>query len=262
MTFDRIEAKNVGQVSLFYTLSTENPGSAAVPAEVTGWEVRLNGVQPAAAVLTAIPQGASVTDGRPARGARLEIPGEAARTLILKLDLDLPAPINTPRANSNNFDEYSANLQVSLSAGNSETELRAAAAFPRIQEPEFTVTSIAIMQGDLINTRFRVDLRVDNPNPFPVDLAAFGYELYGTGRFWAGGKERNVLEIPARDSAETRLFLVTNFIGMQRGLLDQVIAQGQVPYRFTGEALISTGIPLLPEFRMDFSRSGVSAVIK
>jgi hypothetical protein len=53
-----------------------------------------------------------------------------------------------------------------------------------------------------------------------------------------------------------------NFINMRRELLNEVIALGQVPYRFTGEALVDTGIPMLPSFRMDFDRSGYSAVIE
>jgi LEA14-like dessication related protein len=174
--------------------------------------------------------------------------------------MDLPA-------NSNNFDEYSAELTLSLSwqygaDAPCVTELRAAVVLPRIREPEFTITSITVMQAELINTRFRVNLRIDNPNAFPVDLSSFDYELYGTGRFWAEGREKNVLMVPARGSAETRLFLVMNFINMKRELLDEVIALGRVPYRFTGAAMVATGIPLLPEFHVDFNRSGVSTVIK
>jgi LEA14-like dessication related protein len=266
LVFDRIEAKSVDQVSLFYILQTENPRSEVLPAEIKAWEVQLDGAKPASAALTAIPgewsaspSEAPVPSGRPARGALLGAPGEESRTFGLRLDLDLPA---TPH----DFDEYNTDLRVSLAwqygaEEPSVTELRAAVTFPRIREPEFTITSIAVMQAELINTRFRVSLRIDNPNFFPVDLSSLGYELYGTGRFWAEGKERNVLEVPARGYTETRLLLVTNFIGMQRGLLDEVVAKGRVPYRFTGEALVNTGIAMLPEFHMDFSRSGVSIVV-
>jgi LEA14-like dessication related protein len=113
-----------------------------------------------------------------------------------------------------------------------------------------------------VNTRFRVDLRIENPNIFPVVLSSFGYELYGRDRFWADGEERNLLEVPARGAAERRLFLMMNFIDMRRDLLDEVIALGNVPYRFTGEVLVNTPVPLLPSFRMGFDRRGISAVLK
>ncbi|MDR0589640.1 MAG: LEA type 2 family protein, partial [Spirochaetaceae bacterium] len=127
--------------------------------------------------------------------------------------------------------------------------------------PDFNVTAIAIMKAELINTRFKVKLRVDNPNFFPVELSAFSYELYGADRFWAEGEKTDILLIPARSSAETELFLVMNFINMRRELLDQIIAMKQVNYRLAGEAEVRTRMELLPHFLVDFDRSGKSVVI-
>jgi LEA14-like dessication related protein len=97
---------------------------------------------------------------------------------------------------------------------------------------------------------------------FPVELSSFGYELYGDGRFWADGKEKDILYIPAKGTEETNLFLLMNFINMKRNLLDEIIAMRLVRYRFTGEAMVGTGVSWLPEFRMRFDRSGRSEVFK
>jgi LEA14-like dessication related protein len=179
-------------------------------------------------------------------------PGSA---LSFGLVLDLPEE-------AGDFDEYHAELELSLAAPEGEIPLKAEAAFPRIRPPEFTIASIAIIKAELVNTRFRVDLTIDNPNLFPVTLSSLSYELYGRGRFWARGRERDVLAVPARGQAAARLFLEMNFIDMRRDLLDEVIALGTVAYRFTGEALVDTGLPLLPSFKTDFDRQGASVVIK
>jgi LEA14-like dessication related protein len=184
----------------------------------------------------------------------LELP-DTAGALPLILHLNLPE-------GGGDFDEYRCLLELSLAGPEGDITLRAEAAFPRIQVPEFTITSIAIMKAELVNTRFRLDLRIDNPNNFPVTLSSLGYELYGRGRFWARGRERNILEIPPRGQAAARLFLEMNFTNMRRELLDEVIALGTVPYRFTGEALVDTGLPLLPSFKMSFDRQGESEVIE
>jgi LEA14-like dessication related protein len=209
-------------VSLYYTLRGENS------PEIREWRVLLNG------------------EGR--EGSLEAIPGKEGG---LKLDLDLPDE-------AGDFDEYLAEFEVTVDG----ISLKAKAVFPRIREPEFTITSIAIVKAELVNTEFKVELRIDNPNIFPVELSSLGYELYGKGSFWANGRERNILEVPARGFAEAKLYLVMNFIDMKRELLDEVIALGRVPYRFTGEALIDTGVPLLPSFRMGFDRSGTSVVIQ
>jgi LEA14-like dessication related protein len=153
-------------------------------------------------------------------------------------------------------------LTLNLAGAAGDIPVAAEAVFPRIREPEFVITSIAILKDELVNTRFKVELRIHNPNIFPVVLSSFGYELYGKDRFWAKGREQDVLEVPAQSSAETKLFLIMNFINMKRDLLDEVIALGSVPYRFTGEARVDTGISLLPSFTMGFDRRGTSVVLK
>jgi LEA14-like dessication related protein len=132
----------------------------------------------------------------------------------------------------------------------------------RILEPVFTITSIAVMKAELINTRFKVSLRIDNPNSVPLELSAFTYELYGGGRFWADGGETAVMQIPPEGFAEKDLYLMMNFMNMKREVLDQIIALKAVDYRFSGDVLVSTGIESLPRFTMSFDRSGKSPVMQ
>jgi hypothetical protein len=226
-------------VSLYYTLSAENPAAREFGTEILDWKVLLNGVE----------------QSLPAAGDSLEHAEEDGGTKRLRLALDLPE-------DEGDFDEYQVTLTLRLAGPGGDIPVQAEAVFPRIREPEFVITSIAILKDELVNTRFRVDLRIENPNIFPVALSSFGYELYGRDRFWAGGQERDVLDVPPKGFAETRLLLVMNFINMPRNLLDEVIALGNVPYRFTGQVLVNTPVPLLPSFRMGFDRQGISEVLK
>jgi LEA14-like dessication related protein len=129
---------------------------------------------------------------------------------------------------------------------------------PHIQEPDLSISSIKILQAELVNTRLRVQIRIDNPNPFPVTLSSFVYELYGEGRFWADGKEKNVYTVPAGGYAEKELFLVMNFIDMRRDILDKVIAMDRVKYRFKGTVEISAVD--LPFITKNFNLEGESEV--
>lgn len=133
---------------------------------------------------------------------------------------------------------------------------------PEIQPPVFKITSIAILKAELINTRFRVGLRIENPNPFPVELSAFSYALYGNGLLWADGTEKNVLSVAAESSLEGNLFLLMNFINMKRDLLDQIIALEDVYYRFKGEARVGTSADGFPMIKSSFDLSGYSQVLE
>jgi LEA14-like dessication related protein len=130
----------------------------------------------------------------------------------------------------------------------------------RIVEPEFSISSIVILQAELINTRFKVRLRIDNPNSFPLELSLFNYELYGAGRYWAEGRVNDSIAIPPEGYAEKDLFLLMNFMNMKREVLDQVIALKSVDYRFSGDVTIRSVDERLPGFAMRFDRSGKSPV--
>jgi LEA14-like dessication related protein len=264
LEFERIaaDADNVNQLTLHYRISAENPRTVPLDIEIRGWKLALNEreLDDTAAALT--------LDGAGISGARISAAAQAGITKTIVLELDLQAlPALPEQLDSVDGHEYLAKIGLDLAyhyRGDDPRTgtVRAETSFPRIREPEFTITSIAILQAELINTRFKVNLQIDNPNVFPLELSSFKYELYGAGRFWAGGREQDVLRIPALDSAERELFITMNFIDMKRQLLDEIIAMRQVGYRFTGETEVGTGISWLPRFHMSFDHSGNSKVLR
>jgi LEA14-like dessication related protein len=264
LEFAGINAPDIDQVSMEFKLGAKNP--RALPAGVTmeDLKVEINGFE-AKEGIRIVPEPAVylfTVEGARAGEKGEPLPGLGA--LPLRLELDLEA---LGRTGLSLADDYAVTISAALDFSyGAEPPVRATAqadaVFPGIREPVFSVTNIAVLQEELINTRFRVKLRVENPNPFPMELSAFRYELYGGGRFWADGNETNVLHIPARASAEANLFLVMNFMGMKRALLDQVIAFQNVRYRFAGQAMVITGIEYLPKFTSGFDLSGYSEVLE
>jgi LEA14-like dessication related protein len=212
---------------------------------------------------------AAINGVSPGEGAALGLWGDVVRVdagASLQIPLELALDLDALALEHEEFDEYQVKLDLTLGfvfdpRDTAGVTAAAQAAFPRIREPEFSITAVAIMKAELINTRLKVKLRVDNPNGFPVELSSFSYELYGGGHFWADGEETAAFRIPPRTSAETELSLVMNFINMRRDLLDRIVSMGQVNYRLTGKAAVSTNQELLPCFPVSFDRSGNSAVI-
>jgi LEA14-like dessication related protein len=254
LVFDRMLAADPGHISLYFNLEAENPRNTGALLELRDWRIRINGTDPGRSGIFAEDFAGNVV----AAGASARFP--------VRLDLDLAA-IRESVSGGGDFDEYRTELSLDLgfnfgAEGGAELRVTGTAAFPRIHEPRFTITEIAVKKAELINTRFKVKLRIENLNMFPLELSAFRYTLYGDGSFWADGTEKNILSIPPKGSAETELLLVMNFINMRRELLDQIIAKRQVRYRFTGESTVSTGLDYVPPFRTRFDRSGYSEVIE
>jgi len=129
-----------------------------------------------------------------------------------------------------------------------------------IKDPVFEVTSIYIVQADLVVTEFEAVIRIDNPNVFDMELSSLKYELHGNGRFWADGVVKGILQIPASSSGETKFKFEMNFINMNRALLDDVINRRRVNYRFKGNAEVKPNLPKVNAFNVDFDCSGFSDV--
>jgi len=130
----------------------------------------------------------------------------------------------------------------------------------KILEPEFIVSSIYIIQADIVVTEFEAVIKVINPNDFAMELSSIVYELFGSGRFWSGGSTSNILQIPANGLSETSFKFNMNFIDMDRRLLDDVIAMRRVYYQFKGKAQVRPVICDISAFFVDFSCSGLSEV--
>jgi len=247
LVFNSIEAESPDKLTLNFTLTIENPLPRAGVARIERWRVEVNG--------------RAAYAGFSLRGGENGFPVGAgvSATFPLRLQMDVPALAAQGLAPADN---YEVTLTADVRFPHAEVQVSALAAFVGMRPPEFTIIDIAILQAELINTRFRVGMRIENPNPFPLTLSAFGYELYGNGLFWADGMMRDLIEIPAKSYVTGNLLLLMNFMGMRRGLLDQIINLVDVNYRFVGRAHVSTGITYLPEFIAHFDLSGFSQVIE
>jgi LEA14-like dessication related protein len=261
ISFDRFEfaAGDTGAVTLYFDLEAVNPRSEPAALALSNWNLTVH--------------------GRESGAGAVFFPGETERTLNagssarfpLRLELDArELPLTDVPSQEALPVELGVDLVFTYGAADGTGGLEAAGgarltapgAFPLIREPVFTITEVAVKQAELINTRFKVHIRIDNPNFFPVDLSALVYELYGNGRFWADGKAAAITHAPAGGTSEIEVLLMMNFLDMGRELLDQIVALRQVNCRFAGEAVVRTGLDYLPQFRTGFDRSGLSGVIE
>ena len=252
IVFERVEAEDPLNLRLYFTLNIENPFSESGEAAIESWHIDINGKR----------ANSGFTLESPKKPIFRLTPG--ANSFPLELNMDMAALKAQGLAPSDEYEvELTAQLKFSFnSAPSSIIEVSGTALFPGIAEPVFKINAIAILQAELINTRFRVSLEIINPNPFPVELASFSYELYGNGRLWADGKEKNIIRVAGKSTLKGDLYLLMNFINMKRDLLDQVIELVDVRYRFEGEAMVSTEVDYLPKFTTRFELSGYSEVFE
>jgi LEA14-like dessication related protein len=249
LSFERLEAVTPNGLSLVFRLEADNPRAEPARIRAAAWKTTVNGVEREGEGTLTLERGESLAAG-------------SSGTFPLRLETVLTAEM-LPEGPGAVDGEVALTADVVFTYDSGEevrTQVMAAAAFPLVREPEVRITAIAVKKAELINTRFKVSLRIDNPNIFPLELSSFDYELYNSGRLWADGMREDILAIPPESSAETDLSLVMNFINMNRELLNQIAALRDINYRFTGKARVSTGIEHFPQFNIKYDLSGRSGV--
>jgi LEA14-like dessication related protein len=248
LTFDRLKAVTPGSLSLAFLLEADNPRAEAAHVRAAAWKIAVNGVERNGEGDLSMEGGTLAAGSSGTYPLRLETP------LAAEMFPDLPGPEGEAELTVDIVFAYASGEEITI-------PVSAAAAFPPVREPEVRITAIAVQKAELINTRFKISLKIDNPNSFPVELSAFNYELYNAGRLWADGVREDILTVPPESSAETDIFLVMNFTNMSRDLLNQIAALRDIHYRFTGKATVSTGIEYLPQFTITYDLSGYSRVV-
>ena len=246
LTFTGIQANDIEHLKLSSVLQVKAPSGSR--ARIDSWRIFIDEQDASYAFGLDYPQG--------------DLPINSPVPLTLNMDISaLAANGLAPK------DDYAVTLNAELSVLSDQAlpekiTLRETANFPGVREPDFSITSIAILKAELINTRFRVSMKIENPNPFPLELSNFIYELYGNGRLWAEATEKKGVVVESKSSTQVDLFLIMNFINMERRLLDQIINLVDVNYHFIGKAQVSTGIDYLPKFNTGFDLSGYSKVLE
>jgi LEA14-like dessication related protein len=248
LIFERAEAETVEHVTLRFTLEVKNPRKSPAILRIQNWEIRIND--------QALREGTVLVLETP----RPQVDAEGEAQFPLRLEMNL-RHLRAQEAGTKT--EYTGALQIQAafafdSGGFAAAQVTSEAFFPRIQEPEFSIISIAVGRGgpeekSSPQAKFRLGLLIDNPNLFPLELSGLSYSFYGDGNFWAQGAHTESLPIPAQASVETYVYLLTN-----TAVPKQLAALQAVQYRLTGESRILTNMQYLPEFRMDFDLSGDS----
>jgi LEA14-like dessication related protein len=238
----RVAPDGPRSVSVSFTLAASNPGAEAAKLEEFGWSLSLAGERIDAAALPGL--------------SRLE--GGASAAIPVKVSAAVPAAAGAEA-------DYAIRASAERAAADGRTLASSAEAGGRVavvREPVFSVRSIKIKKAELINTRFEVVLRVENPNAVPLRLLSLEYELFGDRRLWTDGSAAEAFTVPAKGAVDGKLSLTMNFIDMKRELLDQVIRLQVVDYRFRGKARIATELPGFPDFTMPYDLTGRTSVVE
>lgn len=133
--------------------------------------------------------------------------------------------------------------------------LAACAAVPRdIVAPKVSVADVAVISVGFVEQRFDVGLRVENPNPYVLEIDALTFEVEVNGRPFLRGQSRGAATIRAAGTDVLRVDATTQLQDLreQFRILQTLSLADGVPYRIRGRVKAG-GSPLW----LPFEHAGV-----
>ncbi len=103
--------------------------------------------------------------------------------------------------------------------------------------PKVNLVNIVPIGAGPFEQRFRVDLRVSNPNDFDIPLSGLSFDIDVNDDYFATGLSNQEVMIPRLDSAVVSAEATASSIDLVRHIL-KVVQTGAVEYRIKGSALI------------------------
>ncbi len=123
----------------------------------------------------------------------------------------------------------------------------------KVETPKLSLVSINLLSAGLLEQRYGVQLRVENPNPISLPITGVSYELKLAGDTFATGVTPDPFSVPKYGETEFQIEVRTNLLKSAKYLVDWYRGGSDaLDYELGGKLQID--LPLLGA--VPFSESG------
>ena len=113
-----------------------------------------------------------------------------------------------------------------------------------LKAPTCELVGVQILSTDMFAQRFKVRLRVDNPNDIELPVTGLEFTVFMAGDRFAEGMGNEQFLLPAKGNAEFDMLVTTNFVSSFGRLLSRS-SNGKledVEYEIVGKISVDKGI--------------------
>jgi len=119
-----------------------------------------------------------------------------------------------------------------------------ASLMPKLESPKVTILGLQTLSTDMFAQKFRVRVKVENPNAMELKVRGLDYEILLMGDSFAEGNSSDAFLLPALGEAEFDMAVTTNFVSSLGRLISRM-GGGKlenVDYEIVGEILVDKGM--------------------
>jgi LEA14-like dessication related protein len=153
--------------------------------------------------------------------------------------------------------QLNANIAVDLPIlGLTEIPVNRSGTFPVVKVPTISASKLSVKDLSFTKAELELELNINNPNAFSIDLNDLDYEIDINGLRSISGSTGKSIEISEKGSSTLKIPVTFNLIELGRSAYQLLSSDKELEYSLTGNTNIDTSLPFFKPSNYNFDRSG------
>lgn len=226
----RVSALSFEDIDLLFDLKVNNPNTVNISLAGFDYDFFLNGN--------------SFVKGEQDKGLSIEAGGES----IVQIPINLKfADVYQTYISLKNNDSTDYELKLGFAfdipvLGDVRVPVSQKGMLPMVRFPAFSIHSIRLDQLSLNGADLKLQIAVDNSNPFALNLDKMNYRFNVNGLSWINGESQNVRQVQQKGKTIIDIPISLNFFEVGQSVYQLLTGNGQLNYDFTGNFDVSASI--------------------
>ncbi|NOZ62154.1 MAG: LEA type 2 family protein [Calditrichaeota bacterium] len=236
ITFDKVD--------LAIDLNITNPNPVAATLAGFDYNFLLNGQ--------------SFLTGNQAKQTTISANGQS--TLQIPLSLTFKKIYDTYKSlkNSDNAGyKIAAGLTFDLPIlGKTRIPVQKTGQLPLAKIPSIKLSSLKLKSINFSSAKVELQLKVDNPNAFSLNINKLNYDFLVNNKQWGVGQIAEALQINQKGSSIIKIPLSLNFVEIGRTVYSMLTGKSGLNYQLKGDAALTSSLKVMPQLSLPFNRTG------
>ncbi len=127
---------------------------------------------------------------------------------------------------------------------------------PLAKLPSVKLSSIKLKSLNFSSAKLELQLKLDNPNAFSLNINKLNYDFVVNNKKWGMGQIAQALQINEKGSSIIKIPLSLNFMEIGRTVYNMVTGNSGLNYELKGDVALTSSLKMMPQLSLPFVRTG------
>lgn len=146
--------------------------------------------------------------------------------------------------------------------GRLELPLRKDGTFPVVKVPKISLENLSLKSLSLTKADLVVDLNIQNPNGFDLNVSDLDYQLDLNGVSPISGTIDRSLELTQNSASTIQLPVSLNLLDLGSAVRDILINRENISFSFSGSSTVGSSLPIFEPSSFNFEREGTLNILR